>query len=92
MDYEEVGDKVRVHTHDGTTYEGTILVGADGINSTIRGLMKQKAEEKEPASGVKLETTDNGMRVRTGLPPILIRHRENRFSNRVQVPICHLAH
>lgn len=61
VDYVEDDDGVTVYTSDGSTYKGTILIGADGIHSTIRGLMKKKAEEAEPGSGTRLETTNNGM-------------------------------
>ena len=34
--YEELGDRVRVQLSDGTTAEGDLLVGADGIRSAVR--------------------------------------------------------
>lgn len=33
----EVGERVRVHTTDGTTWMADVLVGADGIGSAVRG-------------------------------------------------------
>lgn len=60
VDYIEDDEGITVYTSDGSNYRGTILIGADGIHSTVRGLMKKKAEEAEPGSGTKLETTNNG--------------------------------
>lgn len=34
--YEDRGDKVRVHLEDGRSFEGDLLIGADGIRSAIR--------------------------------------------------------
>ena len=36
VSYEELADKVRVQLSDGTTAEGDLLVGADGIRSVVR--------------------------------------------------------
>ncbi|MEP7177668.1 MAG: NAD(P)/FAD-dependent oxidoreductase [Pseudonocardiales bacterium] len=36
VSYEEIGDSVRVQLSDGTTSEGDVLVGADGIRSAVR--------------------------------------------------------
>jgi hypothetical protein len=40
--------KVRVKTSDGTVYEGDILVGADGIHSTVRREMWRMADQARP--------------------------------------------
>ena len=60
IDYEEDNGGVRVHTQDGSTYEGAMLVGADGFRSTIRKLMMAKAEDQKHGSSAKLRTTDGG--------------------------------
>ncbi|KAI9734360.1 MAG: hypothetical protein M1834_002466 [Cirrosporium novae-zelandiae] len=39
--YEETETGVRVTTRDGSTYEGDILVGADGVHSTARKLISE---------------------------------------------------
>jgi 2-polyprenyl-6-methoxyphenol hydroxylase-like FAD-dependent oxidoreductase len=39
---------VTVQTTDGSTYQGDILVGADGIHSTVRGEMWRIANEMSP--------------------------------------------
>lgn len=41
-------DGVAVQTSDGFTYTGDILIGADGIHSTVRGEMWRLANEKSP--------------------------------------------
>jgi 2-polyprenyl-6-methoxyphenol hydroxylase-like FAD-dependent oxidoreductase len=41
-------DGVTVQTSDGSTYRGDILVGADGIHSTVRGEMWRIAHEMSP--------------------------------------------
>lgn len=41
-------DGVTVQTTDGSTYRGDILVGADGIHSTVRGEMWRIANEMSP--------------------------------------------
>lgn len=62
--YEEFENGVRVFTDDGDTYDGTFLVGADGINSTVRGLMKENAEAQNAGSGRALMTTNGGMYIK----------------------------
>jgi zeaxanthin epoxidase len=43
VDYVDDGEKVKVILEDGRTYEGDVLVGADGIRSKVRGkLLGQK--------------------------------------------------
>ena len=41
-------DKVHVKTADGSIYEGDILVGADGIHSTVRKEMWRIADQMHP--------------------------------------------
>jgi 2-polyprenyl-6-methoxyphenol hydroxylase-like FAD-dependent oxidoreductase len=40
--YEETEEGVIVTTQDGTTHQGSILVGADGVHSRVREMMAQK--------------------------------------------------
>ncbi|KAF9359791.1 hypothetical protein BGX26_011450 [Mortierella sp. AD094] len=42
---EEHGDKVTVHCSDDTTYEGSVLVGADGAYSAVRQNMYKQLDE-----------------------------------------------
>lgn len=58
--YEENDDIVKVKTADGEVYEGTILVGADEVHSTIRQLMVQASRKELGWSKVPLETSNNG--------------------------------
>ena len=37
--YETLGDRVRVHTADGTAIDAMLLIGADGVNSAVRSQM-----------------------------------------------------
>jgi 2-polyprenyl-6-methoxyphenol hydroxylase-like FAD-dependent oxidoreductase len=45
---EITDDDVVVRTSDGSFYEGDILVGADGIHSTVRGEMWKIANKQSP--------------------------------------------
>lgn len=45
--FEDLGDRVRVDIADGRHYEGSALIGADGIRSTIR---QQMTDEGPPRS------------------------------------------
>ncbi|KAK7992390.1 hypothetical protein PG988_001184 [Apiospora saccharicola] len=42
------GGGVKVQGTDGSVYEGTIVVGADGVHSVVRSIMRSLAEELEP--------------------------------------------
>jgi 2-polyprenyl-6-methoxyphenol hydroxylase-like FAD-dependent oxidoreductase len=46
IDHHDMG--VVVHCEDGTEYSGDIVVGADGIRSTVRFLMQQHIETTRP--------------------------------------------
>lgn len=45
---EMTDDGVVVKVFDGSTYKGDILVGADGIHSSVRGEMWRIANETSP--------------------------------------------
>ncbi|KAB2573212.1 Monooxygenase FAD-binding protein [Lasiodiplodia theobromae] len=47
---ENFEDRVLVHAEDGTTFEGQIVVGADGVHSSVRKEMWRNAEEQDPGS------------------------------------------
>ncbi|OJD30709.1 monooxygenase fad-binding protein [Diplodia corticola] len=47
---ETYEDRVLVHTDDGATFEGQIVVGADGVHSTVRKEMWRNADEKDPGA------------------------------------------
>lgn len=55
VEYEE--DRVRVHTSDNFSYEGHLVVGADGIHSTIRKEMWRVARSLQEG---EVENTDAG--------------------------------
>lgn len=45
---ELVGEGVLVHTQDGAIFQGDIVVGADGIHSTVRKEMWRIGHENSP--------------------------------------------
>ncbi|CAI7643396.1 unnamed protein product [Penicillium pancosmium] len=45
---EDFEDSVKIHTADGSTYEGDLVVGADGVHSRVRAEMWQLADEVKP--------------------------------------------
>lgn len=49
-DFTETDDGVRVVTDDGEVIEGSILVGADGIHSNVRGLVAKGLERTDPTA------------------------------------------
>jgi 2-polyprenyl-6-methoxyphenol hydroxylase-like FAD-dependent oxidoreductase len=42
---EEISDGIRAHFQDGTSAEGTILIGADGNNSNVRKFLMPEDHE-----------------------------------------------
>lgn len=44
------GELARVHTKDGSVYEGDIVVGADGVHSATRSEMWRLADELAPGT------------------------------------------
>jgi 2-polyprenyl-6-methoxyphenol hydroxylase-like FAD-dependent oxidoreductase len=44
----ETSEGVQVHVEDGSTYEGDIVVGCDGVNSTVREFMWANANKAIP--------------------------------------------
>lgn len=64
---EDDEGRVLVHTEDGTTFEGQITVGADGVHSTVRREMWRNAEENDPAA---IPTEDKQSAYRKFPPPI----------------------
>jgi 2-polyprenyl-6-methoxyphenol hydroxylase-like FAD-dependent oxidoreductase len=46
--FEASGDTVRVCFHNGTTAEGSVLVGADGLYSNVRARLQQKDRLEPP--------------------------------------------
>lgn len=45
VNVENLPDGVRVHCADGSVYEGDLVVGADGVRSTVRQAMWKGMEE-----------------------------------------------
>ncbi|EHK47137.1 uncharacterized protein TrAtP1_010212 [Trichoderma atroviride] len=54
--FTETEDGVEVVTDKGETFRGDLLLGADGIHSTIRKLMADKIAITNPASSKELQT------------------------------------
>ncbi|KAL4916543.1 hypothetical protein BDW62DRAFT_202532 [Aspergillus aurantiobrunneus] len=46
------GGLPRVHVQDGSVYEGDIVVGADGVHSTVRAEMWRLADQLRPDTGI----------------------------------------
>ncbi|KAF7533174.1 hypothetical protein G7054_g7321 [Neopestalotiopsis clavispora] len=49
MDIETTSDGVKVHCSDGSVHEGSIVIGADGVHSRTRRIMRKLALEEDPA-------------------------------------------
>ncbi|KAM0261122.1 hypothetical protein ACHAQJ_002384 [Trichoderma viride] len=54
--FTETEDGVEVVTNKGETIKGDILLGADGIHSTIRNLMADKLASTDPVSSKEMQT------------------------------------
>lgn len=54
---ENLPDGVRVHCADGSVYEGDLVVGADGVRSTVRQSIWKSMEEDGLQAEVKKEKT-----------------------------------
>lgn len=52
---ETTADGVVVTCADGSTYEGTMVLGADGVHSMTRSLMREHALRADPASEPELD-------------------------------------
>jgi len=52
-DIEHLEDGVKVRCQDGSEYFGDIVVGADGVRSTVRTLMQQHIEKISPGATEK---------------------------------------
>ena len=48
VEVKQSGSGVQVVTKDGATYSGSILVGADGIHSTVRKEMWRIGDQLQP--------------------------------------------
>ncbi|KAJ5122977.1 hypothetical protein N7448_009074 [Penicillium atrosanguineum] len=57
VDIENLPDGVRVHCADGSVYEGGLVVGADGVRSTVRQSMWKSMEEHNLQAEVENEKT-----------------------------------
>ncbi|PYI08852.1 FAD/NAD(P)-binding domain-containing protein [Aspergillus sclerotiicarbonarius CBS 121057] len=55
LTYEETADGgVMVTTVDGSTHQGDILIGADGVHSLVRQLMAEQISRRDPARGAEI--------------------------------------
>ncbi|KAK7727764.1 hypothetical protein SLS57_002807 [Botryosphaeria dothidea] len=50
VEVETLEDRVLVHCQDGSTYEGQIVAGTDGVHSAVRREMWKAAEKLEPGA------------------------------------------
>ncbi|PVH89546.1 BcBOA8 protein [Cadophora sp. DSE1049] len=50
---EHTDTEVVVHCQDGSTYSGDIVVGADGVHSTVRSLMQDHIDRSSPGKADK---------------------------------------
>jgi len=55
VDVNSTADGVTVFCADGSTYEGSIVIGADGVYSKTRGFMRRLALEASPSTPVNAE-------------------------------------
>ena len=46
VSFEDLGDRVRLRTESGASIEGSAVIGADGLRSTIRQQMRSEAEPR----------------------------------------------
>ena len=58
--FTETGDRVSVHLSDGSTASGDVLIGADGIGSTIRRLLHPDEEPPRPSGIVAVRGAVHG--------------------------------
>jgi 2-polyprenyl-6-methoxyphenol hydroxylase-like FAD-dependent oxidoreductase len=54
VSYSETEHGVTVETDKGETIEGSILIGADGVHSTVRKLMADEEAKSDPATSKAL--------------------------------------
>lgn len=54
-DIESTADGVVVTCTDGSKYEGSIVLGADGVHSKTRGILRQQALKADPTADVDKE-------------------------------------
>ncbi|KAH8666507.1 hypothetical protein BX600DRAFT_461912 [Xylariales sp. PMI_506] len=55
VDIEDTGNSVKVTCADGSVEEGSIVIGADGVHSAVRGIMRKRALEENPEATVNDE-------------------------------------
>lgn len=54
---EKTASNYRVHVQDGTVYDGDLVVGSDGVHSTVRKLMWELANSAVPNTITTKEKT-----------------------------------
>ncbi|KAL1849171.1 hypothetical protein VTK73DRAFT_9930 [Phialemonium thermophilum] len=54
---EEEQDRVRVQCSDGTVEHGSMIIGADGVHSTVRKHIRKLVLEEDPAADVDAESS-----------------------------------
>jgi len=85
---EEMDDKVHIYCSDGTSYEGDILVGADGAYSGVRQSLYKRLNEEGRLPRSDLENFSIGSMVMVGV----VEPKDPSKFPQLQDPISHFCY